>query len=173
MSSSKAIEPESGRPQWSGLLVFLIVAAPLLVVYLFTAVWSAPFSLDAFANVQTGYEFGRHGDPFLSEEAAIGGIWSVPVGDEWVSHYPPGAALHVAPLFAIWSSEAKVITTSLLDEERVLRVPPMAPVAIVAAAVTAVAMGLVAVASNRIVPSLHAVGSGLVLGLGTGVRAVA
>jgi len=129
--------------------------------------------LDAVANVQTGYEFGRHGDPYLSNEAAIRDFWSVRVGDEFVSHYPPGAALHVAPLYAVWPSDARVARALIIGEERDLRIPPLAPAAIVSAAVTALAVGLVAVASNRLVSSWHAVGAGIALGVGTGAWAVA
>jgi alpha-1,2-mannosyltransferase len=138
-----------------------------------------PYQLDAFTNVQTGYELGRNGDVFLPDEAALGYVWTVPVDDQNVSRYPPGAALHVAPLFAIWPSDSRIENLSYYDYEqesqvqREIRVPPLAPAAIATATIAAIAMGLVAVASNRLVSSWLAIGAGLVLGLGTATWGVA
>ncbi len=173
MSATTADQGRMVRKERSDLQVFFVVAVPLVILYLLTANWSTPYNLDAFANVQTGYELGRNGDPFLSEEAAVGHLWSVPVGEEYVSHYPPGAALHVAPLFAIWPADASIENLTVSDVRRDIRIPPLAPAAIVSATIAAIAMGLVSVAANRIASSWLAIGTGLVLGLGTGTWAVA
>lgn len=159
--------------KFSDWRVFLLVALPLAAVFLATANWSVPYHLDAFTNVQTGYEIGRFGSPYVSEEASIGNQWSVKVGDRYASHYPPGAALHVAPLYAVWQSDAVVITRLVSGEYRLIHGPPIAPAAIVSALIAAIAMGLVAVASNRLVASRLAVAVGLAFGLGTGTWAVA
>jgi hypothetical protein len=179
MSPGATIHLETLRKERSGLAVFFLVVAPLAAIYLLTASWSMPYQLDAFTNVQTGYELGRDGDVFLPDEAALGYVWTVRVGDRNVSRYPPGTALHVAPLFAIWPSNSRIESLSYFDYERDvqverdIRIPPLAPAAIVAAMSAAIAMGLVAVASNRLVSSWLAIGAGLVFGLGTATWSVA
>ncbi|MDH3606689.1 MAG: hypothetical protein OER12_06810 [Acidimicrobiia bacterium] len=174
---------DQARDRW----LFLLVAGPLLVIYLLTATWSYPGYNDAFTNSVVGWGIGTHGSPYLEEHTDLVGTnwpgWIVPAGDSASGKYPPGAALLAAPVYAIWPEEAETITApeqqfgEFWPEDRasaVFPLHPMGPAAITSAAATAIAMALLALGFRRIGGSgVAALVGGYVAGLGTAAWSVA
>jgi alpha-1,2-mannosyltransferase len=170
-------------PDLSGHRLFLAIAAPLFALYLATATWTMPYGIDAGTNVLTAWELGERGDVFLDRHAALAsedyyGIvgWVSEAGDSFASRYPPGAAALAAPLYAIWPAEASILTivaTSADTPDVEIPIPPLAPAAIVSAAVASIAMGILGLAFRELADGRSALLGGYVAGLGTGAWAVA
>lgn len=163
--------------------LFTVVAVPLFTLYLVTASWSLPYNIDAVTNVLTAWELGTDGDVFLEDQAVlatddyIGNIaWVVPAGESVAAQYPPGTAALAAPLYAVWPEEASLRSVFGVNIEAPpvdILVPPIAPAAIVAAVVVAIAMGLLALSFRRLVDDRLAVLAAYTLGLATGAWSVA
>jgi hypothetical protein len=163
--------------------LFALVTLPLLVLYLLTASWTLPQSVDTITNVFTASELGTHGDVYLDDQAGLVApeylrtyAWVVPAGDSAVSQYPPGAAALAAPLYAVWPADSKTVTVfnDAVDLEPVdVVVPPLAPAAITASVVAAITVGLLALVFRRLTDSTTALIAAYVFGLGTGIWSVA
>jgi hypothetical protein len=163
--------------------LFLRVALPLLIVYLLTASWTLPYHIDTITNVFTAWELGNDADVFLEDHEVLAEpeylqtyAWIVPAGDSAAAQYPPGTAALAAPLYAIWPEDARnqVVynDTAGLDPVEIV-MPPLGPAAITAAAVSAVAAGLLALVFHRLTDSRTALLGAYLAGLGTGVWSVA
>ena len=169
--------------RWSGWLVFLVVAGPLLVAYLLTSTYSRPYNIDAFTNVLTAWEIAQDGSPYLDDHEQLadpiytGNVgWVQAVGDTAISQYPPGAALHAVPFYAIWPEDAELATVSGGNRTAPpvdILIPPLAPAAIAASLVVAIAMGLIALSFRKLVPVPVALGGAYLVGLGTSAWSVA
>lgn len=167
--------------------LFLIVAGPLLVVYMLTATWSYPSYNDTFTNSVVAWSLGTNASVYLDDHVDLAGTnwpgWIVEAGESSTGKYPPGAALVAAPVYAVWPADAEWITAP--DDQfgefwapgrQSVTFPlhPMGPAAITASGTTAVAMGLLALVFSRIGPSrASAVVGGYVAGLGTAAWSVA
>jgi alpha-1,2-mannosyltransferase len=187
----------TGRPatRWSHWLrrldgisdgrLFLVIAAPLLVLYLATATWGAPSTTDPYSNVLSAWTLGTHGTFFLEDHEQLADpdyyrnvAWVIPAGDSAANKYPPGATLLAAPLYAVWPAEARLVTVSGAGRPDVAPVeilsPPLAPAAITVSLVVAAAIGLLGVAFRRLggTPGA-AMAAAFVGGLGTSAWSVA
>ena len=164
---------------------FLLIAGPLLVVFLATATLSPPLNVDAFTNVLTAWELGTDGDFLLDDHEQLADpdyyqtvAWVVPAGDSAASQYPPGTALLAAPLYAIWPQDAKLVSMSSTARQDIPPVdimrPPLGPAALTAATAVAVAVGLLGVSFRRLGgESTMALIAAYVAGLGTSAWSVA
>jgi hypothetical protein len=168
---------------------FLVVAGPLLAVYLLTATWSYPLINDAATNSVAAWSMGTEHSVYLEGYEPIQDYygwygWFVPAGDSVASKYPPGAALLATPFYAIWPQEAEIATFEPEDipeewrlaDQRSLTIPfvPIGPGALTAALTTAFAMGFLAVGLMRLGGTSWAAVAGAYLGgLGTGAWPVA
>lgn len=163
--------------------LFLRVSLPLLVLYLLTASWTLPLSIDTATNVFTAWELASDGDVHLDDHEVLADAdyygtiaWIVPAGDSVAAQYPPGAPALAAPLYAIWPEDARTIT-AINEGAGVapieILMPPLGPAAITAALVAAATVGLLALAFARIADPRTAVFGAYVVGLGTGVWSVA
>ncbi|MBT8216718.1 MAG: hypothetical protein KJO17_07715 [Acidimicrobiia bacterium] len=185
------------RPRtWSRPLsergLFAVVAGPLLVLYLLTATWTYPLLNDAFSNSATAWSIANEGTVYLEEyrghEETYGFIsWIVPAGDSIASKYPPGAALTAVPLSLLWPGDLTTQTFTpedyeypweeiypVLEEPTTRVLVPPGPGAATAAAVTAAAMGLLAICFRRLGGSQNqAIAGGFVAGLATSAWPVA
>lgn len=167
----------------SGRLLFLVVAGPLFVIYLLTATYSRPYNIDAFTNVLTAWEIADNGSPYLDDHEQLadplytGNVgWVEATGDRAISQYPPGAALHAIPFYAIWQEDAELATVTGGNRTAPpvdILVPPLAPAAITASLVVAIAMGLLALSFRKLVPLRVAVAGAYLIGLGTAAWSVA
>jgi alpha-1,2-mannosyltransferase len=164
---------------------FLLIAAPLLAIYLPTATYSRPDTIDSFTNVLTAWQLGTNGTFLLDDHLQLadpdyyGNIaWVVPVGESAASQYPPGAASLAAPLYALWPEEARLTSLTGGNKPDVAAVeilhPSLAPAAITASLVTAMAVGLLGVTFRRLggPPQMALIGAYLA-GLGTSAWSVA
>ena len=189
----KPLEPITGESRsWQDRLgglgdgrFFLLIAGPLLAVFLVTATYSQPDHIDAFTNVLTAWELGTDGDFLLDEHEHLADpdyyrnvAWVVPAGDSAASQYPPGTALLAAPLYAVWPEDAELVTIGStarpdLPRAEILR-PPLGPAAITASWVVAAAIGLLGVVFRRLGGgSRMALIAAYVAGLGTSAWSVA
>lgn len=165
------------------LRFFALLAVPLFLLYVLTADYSLPYNIDAATNMFTAWEVGTHGDVHLDDFSVlatddyIGNIaWVVPAKDSYASQYPPGTAMLAAPLYAVWPAEAKTITASGTKSTAPpvdIPLPPLAPAGITAAAVVAIAVGLIALALRKLTDGRTALFAALILGVGTGAWSVA
>jgi hypothetical protein len=173
-SSPSAAETGSRR-------LFLLVAAPLFVLYLVTANWTTPYNIDALTNVLTADEIATKGDVYLDEYEGLAepdfqgtAAWVVPARDSATSQYPPGAASLAVPLYRIWPGHG---TTSEFvgsgGEAVVLPIPPLFPAAVTSAAVAATAVGLLALIFRSLSDDHLALLGAYAAGLGSGVWSVA
>jgi len=132
-----------------------MVFVPLFVLFLGTARTQLPYHIDAATNVFAAWTIGTTGSPILEDHAELADpsyravfAWVVPSPRGPVSQYPPGTALLAAPLYAAWWSDAPELTlvSENADASTTVRapIPSFVPAAIIAAATTAAAMGLVA-----------------------------
>ena len=90
-----------------------------------------------------------------------------------MAHRLLGAALLAAPIYAVWPDGADLAVTSspeFWDIEAVdsILIPPFGPAALVAAAVTALAVAVAGLTARSIVGSVPALMSTYIFGLGTG-----
>jgi alpha-1,2-mannosyltransferase len=164
--------------------VFLVVMAPLFILYLATASRALPYHVDALTNALTAWELGSQGtvyvdeSPELTAPGSFGDVaWFVrtPAGHV-VSQYPPGAALIAAPLYRLYPSShvARIAGNNNPDIPGVtVQLPSLVPAAVAAALATAVAIALIALTLLEFVPSRSAVAGAYIAGLGTGAWAVA
>lgn len=167
--------------------IFLLVALPLLFVYLITATWSYPGYNDTYTNSVVGWSIGTRGSVYLDDHVGLVDTnwpgWIVSAGGSVTGKYPPGAALIAAPAYALWPEEAERITApeDLFERYWVqgrasveFPLHPMAPAAITSAASTAAAMALLALVFRRVGGSgIAVVVGGYVAGLGTAAWSVA
>ena len=163
--------------------LFLLIAGPLLVVYLLTATYSRPYGIDAFTNVLTAWEIADDGSPYLDDHehladplytGNVGLVEKVEGGA--ASRYPPGAALHAVPFYAVWPGEAELATVTGGNRPAPpvdILVPPLAPAAVAASLVVAIAMGVLGLTFRKVVPARFAVGAAYLVGLGTSAWSVA
>lgn len=164
---------------------FLLIAVPLLVLYLATATWSLPYHIDAFTNVLSSWKLGTDGTFVLDDHVQLTGTeyygfvaLVVPAGESAASQYPPGTAVLAAPLYAIWPQEAQIARFSSKVRPDVAPVealrPPIGPAAITASLTVATAIGLLGVTFRRLGGgSLMALIAAYVAGLGTSAWSVA
>ena len=169
----------------STLQLFMLVAFPLFAIFLSTAAWSRQrVDVDGFTNVVTAWSIGTTGSPFLPEHVPLtegeypGYVsWIVAYEDTAIGKYPPGAALHAVPLYAVWPQAAKEgeLDVGHLDlaAPPPVPVPPYGPSAIVSALVVALAMGFLAVSFRRHAAAGTAAAGAYVAGLGTAAWSVA
>ena len=170
----------------------MVVASPLLVLYLATATWTYPVVNDAYTNAATAWSVANRGTVYLEDfqgmEDTYGFIsWIVPAQESIASKYPPGAGLVAVPAYALWPEDLPTVVyqPSDIDElwreiypqlEEPVSVPrvPLGPAAITAALTTACAIGLLAVVFRRLggTGSLS-VAAAYVAGLGTSAWPVA
>ena len=162
---------------------FLILAA----VYLATASWTLPYHIDALANALTAWKLGTTGSVVLEEYRTVTGDGYFNVANQLVetergpvSKYPPGAALLAAPLYALAPDRVPVEAVYYEPTEggRQRRADPMElpalwPATLVAALVTAAAMGALAHSIRDIVGARWAWVGAVVAGLGTSLWSVA
>lgn len=201
--ATRTTEAEGGEPASAGPVVrsqpaatgrstgrvILIVFTSLALLYAVTARWSAPYGGDEWTNAITGWSLAEEGT-FVAEGMApivetgrpgfIG--WFVDGVDGPVSQYPPGAALTVAPAYALADAVVGIDATSVtLVDPRfptvgsvTLDVPPMWPATLSSVVVTALACAVVAatVLSAGASPR-DAVLVGLVAGVATSAWGVA
>ncbi len=167
-----------------GFPLFLIVAGPLFALYLVTAAWSHPVSIDAFTNVLTAHSLAADGSFQLDAHANLvqpdfaGNVgWVIEGENGPISKYPPGAPLHAAPmyLFARDEPEPTLVQPQLRPEVGVLEVklPPVWPAAVTSAAIAAGAIGVVALSFSTLVSGRTAVAGAYLAGLGTSAWSVA
>lgn len=168
----------------SRLLVFLVVAVPLLALYLATATTHLPYQIDALTNALSAWDItARHSvyfndKPELAESASFGNIaWFVqtPRGDI-VSQYPPGAALFAAPFYLFDTSTTESSLRGDNDPAApsvTMQFPSLVPASTAAALATAVAVGLLVLVFFDYVRPSVAIAGGFVAGLGTGAWSVA
>jgi len=165
--------------------LFLLIAAPLLTLFLATTMWQPPNNIDAFTNRVAAWSIGTQGTFILDDHAHLtdpdylGNIaWIVATEKGAASQYPPGAALLAAPLYAVWPDDASLDSLSGSNRPDVapveLLIPPMGPAAITASLAVAVAIGLLGVAFRQLTetPGPALVGA-YVAGLGTSAWSVA
>ncbi len=164
---------------------FLLIAAPLLAIYLPTATWSQPDHIDSFTNVLTAWELGTDGSFRLDDHVQLADpdyyryvAWVVPAGDSAASQYPPGTALLAAPLYAIWPTQAELIEVGGTNRPDIAPVemlhPSLAPAAITASVAVAAAIGLLGVTFRRFANnSPMALTAAYLAGLGTSAWSVA
>ena len=170
--------------RWSALRLFLMVAGPLFALFVVTADYSRPYNIDAFSNVLPAWRMGSAGTIYLpdhvvlTEPQYLGNVaWVVPAHDSAVSKYPPGAALHAAPLYAIWPAEAAIETVQGNNNPDAIPIevliPPFGPAAVASALVVALAMGFLALSFRKLAGGLAALAAAYVAGLGTAAWSVA
>ena len=135
-------------------------------------------------NAVSARALGTTGSPLLPDhvEAAtddqfanVGWIVMSPRGP--ISQYPPGTALLAAPLYAVWGGPMTVVEmrgTNRPDLDPVtFPVPPLAPAALTAASLTALAAGLVALMARAVgATSLQSVMAGCTAAFATGYWSV-
>lgn len=165
--------------------LFAIIAVPLLLVYLVTATWSQPYHIDPLTNVLSAWSLGSEGRLTLDDHTQLTDpdyfrniAWVVPAGDTAASQYPPGAMALAAPLYAVWPDDAVLVEVGGTNRPDVAPVamlhPSLAPAAIAAAAVVAVAIGLLGVTFRRLgATPVVALGGAYLAGLGTSAWSVA
>jgi alpha-1,2-mannosyltransferase len=165
--------------------LFMLVAIPLFAIFLATAAWSRQrVDVDGFTNVVTAWSLGTTGSPYLPEHVPLTAgeypgyvSWIVAYEDTAIGKYPPGAALHAAPLYAVWPQAAPVSELDVghldLAAPPPVPVPPYGPSAIVSALVVALAMGFLAVSFRRYATVTTAAMGAYVAGLGTAAWSVA
>ena len=163
----------------------MLVAIPLFVVFLPTAAWSRQrVDVDGFTNVVTAWRLGTSGTPYLPDHVPLtepeypGYLsWIVAFEDTAIGKYPPGAAFHAAPLYAVWPQDAELqdLDISHLDlaAPPPVPVPPYGPAAITSALVVALAMGFLALSFRKVGSGRTAAGGAYVAGLGTAAWSVA
>ena len=168
---------------------FLVVAGPLLAIYLLTATWSYPLINDATTNSVAAWSLATEQSVYLEGYEPLQDYygwygWFVPAGDSVASKYPPGTALLATPFYAVWPDEAEIAIFEpedipeewRLDDQSSLTIPfvPIGPGALTAALTTAAAMGFLAVGLMRLGGSPRVAVAGAYLGgLGTGAWPVA
>ncbi|NNF87141.1 MAG: hypothetical protein HKM97_01300, partial [Acidimicrobiia bacterium] len=164
---------------------FLLIAVPLLVLYLATATWSLPYHIDAFTNVLSSWKLGTDGTVLLDDHVQLADdeyygyvALIVPAGESAASQYPPGTSLMTAPLYAVWPQDAQIVLFSSEVRPDVAPVealrPPIGPAAITASFTAAIAIGLLGVVFRRLGGgSLIALMAASVAGLGTSTWSVA
>ena len=169
----------------SALRLFAVVAIPLFAIFLSTSSWSrGAVDIDGFTNVVTGWRIGTAGSVYLPEHTPlthpdfVGHFsWIIAVDDTAIGKYPPGAALHAAPVYAVWPQEAEMQTFAFENRPDIapvrIPVPPYGPSAIVSSLVVALAMGFLAISFRRFAGGLAAAGGAYVAGLGTSAWSVA
>ena len=142
----------------------LVVIAPVLVVYLATASWRAPDSPDTYLNGLTAYQMAKHHTAYLDDRVndtkVDAGKWIVPTRDgHLISLYPPGAALHAAPLsiLAGGTHQVTVVSTEAFSRDHdlprrpvVLDLVPTWPAALTAVLTTTAAMAIIALTLRRL-----------------------
>ncbi|MFQ5555412.1 MAG: hypothetical protein ACE5GC_08605 [Acidimicrobiia bacterium] len=165
--------------------LFMVVALPLVALFLATATWSRPYHVDAFSNVLPAWNLGTKGSFLLDEHEDLTGpdyyrniAWVVPARETAASQYPPGAALIAAPLYAVWPGDAETVTVRGTNRPDVAPVevlmPPLGPAAVAAALAVAPAIGLLGVAFRRVGGSAStAIAGAFIAGLGTSAWSVA
>lgn len=164
--------------------LFLLVFAPLLVLYLLTASWSLPVNKDTFTNALTAWNLGTEQSFYLDQHARFVDDetwgWLVPARDSVATQYPPGAALLAAPLYAVWPEDAEPYGGGSPTAESNNGapddglIPPLGPAAIVAATTTAAAIGLLALVFRRVgATAAAALAGAYVAGLATAAWSVA
>jgi hypothetical protein len=165
--------------------LFMLVVIPLFVVFVSTAAWSRQREdVDGFTNVVTAWRLGTAGTPYLPDHVPLtesqypGYIsWIVAFEDTAIGKYPPGAAFHAAPLFAVWPQDAELQELDISHLDLVapppVLVPPYGPVAITSALVVALAMGFLALSFRKLGGGRAALGGAYVAGLGTAAWSVA
>ncbi len=170
--------------------LFLLIAVPLLVLYLASATWARPdfaYHIDPFTNVLSSWELGTDGSFFLDDHGHLTDpdhyrnlAWVVPAGadgDRAASQYPPGTTLLAAPLYAVWPHDARLVSLSGLNRPEIppvdLLFPSVAPAAIIASIAVAAAIGLLGVVFRRFARPVVAVAAAYVAGLGTSAWSVA
>ena len=161
---------------------FLVILAPLLVVYLLTASWTTVKSPDPLTNAIAAWNLGTEGTVILDEHHGLENYsgqptWIVDSPDGPVSKFPPGAALLAAPLYAFWPGDGEIWTADdprRWDDAPIdVLVPPLGPAVLISALSTALAISLAGLTARGFVGSLTAVAGSYVYGLGTGAWAVA
>lgn len=168
----------------SSAQLFALVAGPLFALFLATAAWSTPYHIDAFSNVLPAWRLGTSGTIYLPDHAVLAHpdyvenvAWIVATEDSAVSKYPPGAALHAAPFYAIWPRDAEMMTIEGFNNPDALPVnvvvPPFGPAAIASALAVAMAIGFLAVSFRRLATGSTALAGAYVAGLGTAAWSVA
>ena len=164
--------------------LMLAVAAPLLVLFLFTANRGVPYHIDAFSNVLPAWSLGTSGTVSLPDHEVLvdpvhfGNVaWLVAGGESAVSKYPPGAALVGAPFYAMWPQEAVILTVVGTNHPDVapveIPVPSLWPAAIAASLSVALAIGFLAISFRALAGGLTALVAAYVAGLGTTAWSVA
>lgn len=171
-----------GLSRW---MLFALVVIPLFVVFLATVSMSRTrFDVDPFTNVVTAWRLGTSGSVFLPDHVPlthpdyVGNVsWIVPEDGTAVGKYPPGAAFHAAPLYAVWPQDARVQRLEANHNPDAVPVyvpmPPYGPAAIVSALVVALAMGFLALSFRRLAAGSTSAAGAYVAGLGTTAWSVA
>ena len=185
MIAAKSRSAATAIDQMSVGKLFMLVAIPLFVVFLSTAAWSRQRTdVDGFTNVVTAWRLGTSGTPYLPDHVPLtepeypGYLsWIVPFEDTAIGKYPPGAAFHAAPLYAVWPQDAEIqdLDISHLDlaAPPPVPVPPYGPAAITSALVVALAMGFLALSFRKLGSGRTAAGGAYIAGLGTAAWSVA
>ncbi len=175
-------DPNRVQTPLSPAAFFAAIFLPLLVLYLATAQWHAPYGVDATANALTAFELATGGDVVFEDHTDLlaphfrgRGAWLT--GDkngQAVSQYPPGAALLAAPVYAIWPDRAPQRWEGQVDEFTVsFTTPPIGPAAITAAVAVAAGLAMLGLAIRPLTDDRVAMGAVYVLALATGVWTVA
>jgi hypothetical protein len=165
---------------------FAGIAGPLFVVYLITASWGDTGSIDTFTNVLTARAIATEGTVYVDDHEVLAtegfrgrSAWLVDVDGRTVSQYPPGAALHAVPFYALWPGTPEVVQARPLVDPTAdlvtIAMPPVHAAAIASALVTALAIGFVGLTFRELLgeePALAA-GGAFVAGLATSAWSVA
>jgi len=157
----------------------LVILLGLTMMYFATAP-KASWTHDPLTNMVTAWSFGTRQSPFLPEyepllkSGALEGVMGVVVTDKGpVSFYPPGSALHAAPLYAVLGTSLQQVPTQLSDGTSVeLAVPPVWPGAFVASVTTAAAASFLYLALRRLGRNKNAAAAALIFAFGTGAWSV-
>lgn len=160
-------------------------AALLLVLYLLTATWSAPYTPDAYTNAIQARTWAADASPVVDEAAGLeqpdyqGTVaWFVASPDGPTAQYPPGAAWWGALFYlADTSLEMQSATWENVETGRSgvldVPVPAFGPAAVAAAVSVTVAMLFLGLTLRSIMSARDAVVATSVAALGTGAWSVA
>ena len=163
--------------------LFIVVALPLMLLFILTMRWTLPVNIDAFTNSISAYYIGTTGSAIATEHQELADSdvahqfsWFVDNGDGAVSPYPPGGPYLAAIPYALSSPELLPITltsTAYEDSKLESSVPTVWPASLVAALSSALAMGFLALAFGRVGSASQAIIAAYTAALGTSVWSVA
>lgn len=163
--------------------LFLVVFAPVIIVYLATMRWVLPVNIDAFTNTLTAHYVGTTGAPYAVEhgelitgDPAHQFSWFYETEQGPLSPYPPAGPYLAAPFYAVAGSELTSLRLTSTGYENSLlesSTPPVWPGSLLAALSTAIAVGFLGLTFARLGSVGEALVGAWVAGFGTSLWSVA